>query len=381
MYSDSIHNRKERLSSKGSVYREGEFQNLVPTQSNSGIGSILKSYLLEKSDISRPTVNIPLAQIQGKDLHAGSSTEIFRLGHSSVLIRLDGGFWLTDPVFSERASPVQWAGPKRFHPVPVALESIPELEGVLISHDHYDHLDKGTIKALHPKVKRFYVPIGVGSYLIEWGVPEHKIEELDWWQSVFSGTVEIVATPAQHFSGRGLFDRNQTLWASWVLIGQKERLFFSGDSGYFPGFKQIGENYGPFDLTLIETGAYNAHWPGVHMQPEHSIQAHMDLKGKLMIPIHNSTFDLALHAWYEPLERVTQLARELNQQLLTPRIGEGITLGQPRQQYAWWRELEQEAFPAHCDNQVAFSEKNAIHERQSEPRTEWAFTPGDNCST
>ena len=266
-----------------------------------------------------------------------SQDAVFRLGHSTLLLRIDGEFILLDPVFSERAFPVQWMGPKRFHHAPISIEELPQISAVIISHDHYDHLDKHAIKQLAEKTDKFVTPLKVGDHLLDWGVPRDKIIELDWWQHTQVNTLKITATPAQHFSGRGLFDRDQTLWASWVIQGWDSSIFFSGDSGYFDGFKQIGERLGPFDITLIETGAYHSLWSDIHMMPEQSLQAHIDLKGKVMLPIHNGTFDLALHDWFEPLERLQQLAHENDVQIRTPIFGAEVTIKQPLATTHWWR--------------------------------------------
>ncbi len=226
--------------------------------------------------------------------------------------------------------------PSRFHESPIALEELPQLDGVLISHNHYDHLDKGTIQRLHPKVARFLVPKGVAATLKEWGVADNKIVELEWWQGTEVDGLSFTATPAQHFSGRGLFDANASLWVSWVIAAPHRRLFFSGDSGYFSGFKDIGKAYGPFDLTMIETGAYDADWPGVHISPEEALQAHKDLQGRHMMPIHNCTFDLAFHPWYEPLEELLQLAESARQSVLTPLMGAPLQLDGSEATLAWW---------------------------------------------
>lgn len=256
-----------------------------------------------------------------------------------MLLKLRGGFWLTDPVFCERASPVQWAGPKRFHEPPIALENLPPIRGVILSHDHYDHLDRHAIKHLAKAAEVFLAPHGVGDRLLRWGVPTEKVHQFGWWQGIELDGLNLTATPAQHFSGRGWNDRNRTLWASWVISDAEVRVFFSGDSGYFAGFKQIGERFGPFDVTLMETGAYDAQWPLVHMHPEETIQAHIDLQGRVLVPIHNGTFDLAMHAWDEPFERVAVLSRQRGIQLSTPLIGERLDLNAPHQGLAWWREL------------------------------------------
>ena len=209
-------------------------------------------------------------------------------------------------------------------------------QNVFISHDHYDHLDKGTIKAIKAKVAFFIVPLKLGNYLRDWGVNEDNIVELDWWQSIDISGIEFIATPTQHFSGRGLLDRDETLWASWVIRSQTSNIYFSGDSGYFSGFKEIGEKYGAFDITFIETGAYNHLWKEIHMMPQESVQAHIDLKGKVMVPIHNSTFDLAMHDWFEPLDKVSELSKTMGVSLSTPIVGEMIDmLEAPRENPLW----------------------------------------------
>jgi L-ascorbate metabolism protein UlaG (beta-lactamase superfamily) len=207
---------------------------------------------------------------------------------------------------------------------------------VILSHDHYDHLDKAAVLALAERTTHFVAPLGVGDTLVSWGIPAGKVHQLDWWQSKHLDGVKLVATPAQHFSGRGMFDGNRTLWSSWVIETAHTRIFFSGDSGYFKGFKEIGDIYGPFDLTMIETGAYDPQWPDVHMQPEQSLQAHVDLRGKVLLPIHNGTFDLAMHAWHEPFERIVALARARDLPVATPAIGKALSLTEPEAAEHWW---------------------------------------------
>lgn len=182
-------------------------------------------------------------------------------------------------------------------------------------------------------------PLGVGDRLLAWGVPPGKVRQLDWWQGIEAGGLRLTATPAQHFSGRGLHDGNRTLWCSWVIESAELKLFFSGDSGYFDGFAEIGRRYGPFDLTMLETGAYNEHWPYVHMHPQQTLQAHRDLGGRWLLPIHNGTFDLAMHAWYEPFERILELATEHGVRVSTPMMGERIDLQAPHAGRRWWREV------------------------------------------
>ncbi|MFC3532057.1 MBL fold metallo-hydrolase [Vogesella facilis] len=317
-----------------------------------GFGQVIDialAYLRTKRSEPNPLGAMPMRTLRMAELPADGATTLVRLGHSSMLIRIDGHYLLTDPVFSERASPLQWAGPKRFHPVPLSIDELPPIKAVILSHDHYDHLDKHTVLALDSKVERFITPLRVGDHLKRWGIAADKIIELDWWQQAELGSLRFTATPAQHFSGRGLRDRDRTLWASWVIAGSRERLFFSGDSGYFPGFREIGERCGPFDVTMIETGAYNALWSDIHMLPEQSVQAHIDLRGKAMLPIHNSTFDLALHDWHEPLERASAIAAARGVTLLTPLIGEPLALNAASTGTAWWRTQ-----PAPAQGQLAW---------------------------
>ena len=288
-----------------------------------------------------PVDPIPVRRLTRAQLDAldPAANHVVRLGHSSHLLKLRGTYWLIDPMFSERASPVQWAGPKRFHPPPLALADLPAIDGLILSHDHYDHLDEATIEALNGRVRRYFVPLGVGARLQQMGVAPERIEEFDWWQRSRHGEVEIVAAPAQHFSGRTLWDRDRTLWASWVVSSGPHRLYYSGDSGYFPGFRQIGERLGGFDIALMENGAYDSYWPSVHMTPEQTVQAFKDLNARLLYVVHNSTFDLAFHTWRDPLDRVSDLALREGLPLATPEIGEVLTLGRPRTNVLWWKNL------------------------------------------
>jgi L-ascorbate metabolism protein UlaG (beta-lactamase superfamily) len=284
-----------------------------------------------------PSSAIPVQALTRAQLDEAPDGTLYRLGHSTVLLKLEGRYWLTDPVFSERASPVQWAGPKRFHTPPIAIDDLPVLSAVVLSHDHYDHLDRDTVRALAEKTEIFLTPLGVGDRLIRWGVPRDKVRQLDWWEDVQVQGVHFTATPSQHFSGRGLFDRNATLWASWVIRTDDLKVFFSGDTGYFDGFRTIGERLGPFDLTLLECGAYDRRWQDVHMLPSQTLQAHRDLGGKWMVPIHNSTFDLAFHGWSEPMETLYTLSQEAGVAIATPVIGTPLAITRPDDTQPWWR--------------------------------------------
>ena len=298
------------------------------------------AFFVNKPPGTVPDGPFPVVRMQRSELEKAPDGSLYRLGHSTVLIKLNGQFLLTDPVFSKRASPVQWAGPARFHEVPIDIDELPPIAGVILSHNHYDHLDHAAIRALDARTGKFFAPLGVGDQLVRWGIAADKVEQLDWWQSTRIAGIELVATPAQHFSGRGLNDGNRSLWASWVIKAQDVRIFFSGDTGYFDGFKTIGEKHGPFDLTLMETGAYDERWAYVHMQPEQTVQAHIDLRGRWMLPIHNGTFDLALHPWQQPFERVEALARKHDVALTTPLMGQRIDVLNPTPGARWWQQGE-----------------------------------------
>jgi len=323
-------------------HRDGKFHNVVP-RSRPGFRKTLGiawRVLTSKPDTTVPRAPIPVQPLDAATLAAAPDASLFRLGHSTLLLKLAGEFWLTDPVFSERASPVQWAGPKRFHAPPISIADLPPIKGVILSHDHYDHLDHAAVLELAPKVEMFVTPLGVGDRLVGWGIPAEKVRQLDWWQQTTLAGVRLVATPAQHFSGRALSDGDSTLWASWVIQAGDLRVFFSGDTGYHAGFKAIGERFGPFDVTFMETGAYDAQWPEVHMQPEESLQAHLDVRGRWMMPLHNGTFDLAMHAWHEPFDRILALAQARGVPLATPAMGERLSLVQPHAGERWWQAVE-----------------------------------------
>jgi L-ascorbate metabolism protein UlaG (beta-lactamase superfamily) len=327
--------------SPGSLRRpDGAFRNLVPRQ---GMGLRKTLGLVWRMFTAKPPSTVPHRPIPVRPLDAATLAQapeasLFRLGHSTLLMKLDGGWWLTDPVFSERASPFSFAGPKRFHAPPLGLAELPPLRGIILSHDHYDHLDRDSIAALAPKAELIVAPLGVGDRLVKWGIDRAKIRQLDWWQETQAGGVRLAAVPAQHFSGRGLRDGDRTLWVSWVILAGGLRLFFSGDTGYHAGFKAIGERYGPFDVTMLETGGYDRQWADIHMQPEQTLQAHLDLDGRWLLPIHNGTFDLAFHPWHEPLDRIQALAAAAGVPLATPPMGQVWALDRPREVPAWWRD-------------------------------------------
>jgi len=324
-----------------------KFENIGQVEANPAMLAMIKMYLFEKEKPAVPAKPIDVKAITKEQLLALQADSVqqgmlfFRLGHSTLLILLDGEYWLTDPVFAERASPFSFMGPKRFHETPITIDDLPPIKGVLLSHNHYDHLDKGAIKELVEKVEHFYTPLGVGGDLIKWGVPRQKISQLDWWEGVQVGDVRLTATPAQHFSGRSLTDKNLTLWSSWSVKGSQGSFFFSGDSGYFDQFKAIGEKLGPFDISFIETGAYNRMWSQIHMQPSESAQAHVDVNARFLVPIHNGTFDLSLHTWTDPLDQISDLAKNMELDLLTPEMGEQVNLKTLNDtgviENSWWK--------------------------------------------
>ncbi|WP_035024345.1 MBL fold metallo-hydrolase [Enterovibrio calviensis] len=297
---------------------------------------IIKAYFTVERKNPTPTFALPVQAITAKQLLTEKSDVVYRLGHSSVVMKLDGQLVMADPVFSDRASPFQFIGPKRFHPTPISLADLPNIDVVVISHDHYDHLDKHSVKTLEEKVGVFLVPLKVGKHLLDWGISEDKIVELEWWESKEINGITYTFTPTQHFSGRTLADGNATLWGSWAIKSAEKNVFFSGDSGYFDGFKEIGEKLGPFDLTMVETGAYNTLWSNIHMFPEQSVQAHIDLQGKVMMPIHNSTFDLSMHDWQEPMEKAIAISEALGVTVVSPEIGQRLEVGEAMPIATWW---------------------------------------------
>jgi L-ascorbate metabolism protein UlaG (beta-lactamase superfamily) len=260
-------------------------------------------------------------------------------GHSSTLVEIDGQRVLTDPVWSDRASPLTWVGPRRWYPPLFKLEDVGHVDAVVISHDHYDHLDYGTIATMKDWDTTFFVPLGLAAHLISWGVPEAHIVELDWWEHAKVGALELVCLPARHASGRVVTDKDATLWAGWGIVGPTHRVYYSGDTGLFPAMRDIGERYGPFDVTMIETGQYHAGWPDWHIGPEQAVIAHGLVRGKVMLPVHWGLFALAYHTWTEPPERVWVAARTHGATLVLPRPGEPVDPEAPRPPERWWPEL------------------------------------------
>ncbi len=268
---------------------------------------------------------------------AESGLRITWMGHSTLLIEIDGVRLLTDPVWGERASPLPFAGPQRFHPPPAPLAALPPLDAVLISHDHYDHLDKGTIRALAGGSVPFVCSLGVGAHLERWGVAASRITELDWWESTMVRGVQVTATPAQHFSGRGLTNRNATLWSSFHLRGPVHSMFHGADSGLTPQFREIGQRQGPFDVVTLEVGAFHPSWGDIHLGPHNAASAYAMLGSGVLLPVHWGTFNLAMHPWDEPAEVLLSLAQQRDIPLWMPRIGAAAEPSRRGDVDPWWR--------------------------------------------
>lgn len=293
----------------------------------------------------RRTPNGPLPSTSPLDAWRTPSSSGLRatwLGHSTVLLEMDGLRVLTDPVWGPRASPSRLVGPKRFQPVPVALKAMPPVDLVVISHDHYDHLDYPTIRALAKTEVPFVTSLGVGAHLEGWGIPAHRIVELDWWETwtLPGSDLAVTAAPSQHFSGRGLNDRNTTLWSSLVLRSARHAVFFSGDTGLTTEYRAIAERLGPFDLVLLEVGAFHPAWGDIHLGPEHALEAFDLLGGGVLLPVHWGTFSLAMHAWDQPAEVLLASGAARDGRLLMPRLGEPVEPSHDRVVVPWWRSAE-----------------------------------------
>ena len=318
-------------------YHDGTFRNAAKTttMSRDGMRDTIRELIFGRQQ-RQPVGAVPLVD---RIESATDGLHVTWYGHSSALVELDGARVLFDPVWGERVSPSAHVGPRRLHPVPVPLDTLPHVDAIVISHDHYDHLDLPSVRMLlRTQSAPFVVPLGVGAHLRRWHVPPDRIIELDWWQSFSVAGLELVATPAQHFSGR-LFKRDGTLWTSWAVLGPTRRAFYTGDSGYFDGYAEIGERFGPFDVSLVQIGAYGPGWPAIHMTPEEGVAAHLDVQANVLIPVHWATFNLALHAWSEPADRVWRESKARDVRLAVPRPGERIDVDDPPAVDGWWQAL------------------------------------------
>lgn len=320
---DKFINKDEKLitdARKNANYWKMTWEFLVP-----------KNHVTPKSRL--PDVNPDINQF----IKIASNPKFIWLGHSSILLNINDKTILFDPVFSNHASPVHFMNPRFQSPV-LELKDLPRIDYIVISHDHYDHLDYKSILYFKNLNTKFIVPLGIASILENWGINKSRIVELDWWQSTNISRIEFVCTPAQHFSGRRTAYGNKTLWASWVIKTNKHSLYYSGDSGYGDHFKEIGDKLGPFDITFIENGQYDNQWKPVHLHPQETIKAYHDLKSKVLCPIHWGMFNMALHNWYDPIEEISNLSQHSDIELLTPKIGEIVDLGKKQDFEKWWRE-------------------------------------------
>jgi len=324
-------------------YRDGVFHNLEPASAlrlDTEENRLILFEIFSSRSRSLPGAEIPMADV-AEDSGAAPLSATW-LGHATALVEVDGYRILTDPVWSERCSPARSIGPRRLHPPPLPVESLPALDAVVISHDHHDHLDMPSVQNLARTQRALFVtPLGVGAHLRAWGVPASRIVELDWHASTEIGELTLTCTPARHYSGRFL-SRNNTLWASWVIRGPRHRAYFGGDSGYTGTFADIGAAHGPFGLTLLPIGAYNKAWPDIHMNPEEAVQSHIDLNGDtsgVLVPIHWCTFRLAPHPWAEPADRLVAAAADAGVEVAVPRPGGRVIPGEKSGagEDPWWR--------------------------------------------
>jgi L-ascorbate metabolism protein UlaG (beta-lactamase superfamily) len=335
----------ERLTRvKGSPNHGGEtFRNLVPTRTllpGTTWQTVRRQVFGDEE--RQPPAPIPVVTRSPQEVAAAPPPGGLRLtwlGHSTTLVEIGGQRVLTDPIFSDRCSPFGWIGPQRFFPPPIALADLPPVAAVVISHDHYDHLDQASVVALAARGTVFFLPLAVGTHLERWGVPPAQVRELDWWQSASIEGLRITATPARHFSGRLPWRENETQWASWVIDGGERRVFYSGDTGYAPTFAEIGRRLGPFDAALVKIGAYGETWPEIHVNPEEAVKLSQDTRARLLFPVHWATFNLAFHRWNEPADRVVAAAQTAGVTLALPRPGQPVDPAAPPPLDRWWQSL------------------------------------------
>jgi L-ascorbate metabolism protein UlaG (beta-lactamase superfamily) len=328
--------RLERMQ-KSPEFIDGRFQNTPPQKTDSAFWETVRLY--RQDQIREPQFEIPVIALSPATLSAPAAKGLRAIwfGHSSVLVAIEGVRVMTDPVLSDRVSPVP-IGPQRMHAPPISLADLAGIDAVLISHDHYDHLDMETIQHLAAQGTQFYVGLGIGAHLERWKVAPAQIHEMDWWESLELEGVQINCTPARHYSGRKSQD-NSTLWASWVVKGARHSFYYSGDTGYADHFREIRARLGDTDLNLIKVGAYGTppSWLDIHMDPESAVRANQDLGGGILLPVHWATFNLSYHAWDEPILRTLRAAAAENVQVVTPRVGEVVEVGQPFSSVEWYK--------------------------------------------
>lgn len=328
-------NEQKQYYSSFSNYNNNEFNNLEETVMVTG--EMPMSDFFVRDSNRTPEASIASQNIDINKFKNNNIINFSWLGHSGFIFNINGTLIMLDPMLGEHASPVPIPTLKRYSEIPLSFENIEMIDAVIFSHDHYDHLDYPTIKKLSNKVKRFFVPLGLGNHLESWGVDSDIITELNWNQSFQFGEINFICLPSRHFSGRGPFNRNSTLWASWAIISSFGKIYFSGDSGYGKHFKDVGEEHGPFDIVLIDSGQYNEAWRHSHMFPEEAVLAAKDLKAKYFMPIHWGTFTLSTHAWNEPINQSIFYAKKYNQHIIAPEIGEVVFLNNINDNVKeWW---------------------------------------------
>ncbi len=342
-FGKSYSKEKKKEFEKLSNYTDGVFKNEIETKMEMGtakVFSIIKDYW-NGIPRQKPEIPLPVNKVDSLEIvqNPDSIYNLIWFGHSAFLLQFEGLNILIDPMFGSSPSPIPAFGSKRFsYGLPIEVSKLPEIDLIIFSHDHYDHLDYPSVKSLHEKTKKFFVPLGVGEHLKSWGVSGDKIKEFNWEDSENIGDISFISTPARHFSGRALNDRFKTLWSSWVIKSDNYNFYFSGDGGYGPHFIQIGEKYGPFDIALLECGQYDERWNEIHMMPEETAMAAKELRASVFMPIHWGSFVLALHSWDDPVKRVTKKAVELNVPVLSPMIGEKIDIKNTNlQNLDWWK--------------------------------------------
>ncbi|WP_296322814.1 MBL fold metallo-hydrolase [Winogradskyella sp.] len=340
-FGGDVSKERQALYQKSKQFNGSKFvnkKNVPKDPSFSDILKISRKFFFETVENGRPEKELAIQKIDSTNIAEYRNRRLIWFGHSAFLLQMDGKNILIDPMFGDVPAPHPWLGGKRFNKeLPVEIEKLPKIDAIVISHDHYDHLDYESIKKLKDKVETYFVPLGVGVHLEAWDIDSTKINEMDWWEETTFKKIQLACTPAQHFSGRKFNNGQSTLWASWVIKSDNTSLFFSGDSGYGPHFKQIGEQYGPFDFAMMECGQYNKMWPDIHMFPEETAQAGVDVQAKTVMPIHWGAFKLAMHSWTDPIERVSKKAEELKIPLATPQVGEPILIDSlPKPNSVWW---------------------------------------------
>lgn len=335
---------EQMTSYQSSTNWDGEiFLNQIPTPEDMSFDNVMGMLdeFFNNPVSTEPDAPVEVMKVTKAELLANQSeTQLLWFGHSSALLQINGLNLLLDPMLSRVPAPHPMLGSDRYsNELPIEIADLPAVDAVFISHDHYDHLDLPSIQELDAKVGHYFVPLGVGLHLQQWGISADRITEMDWWDEGTLKGVDFTFTPARHFSGRKLGSRNRTLWGGWAIESPQHKILFTGDTGYGPHFKEIGERLGEFDLAMVECGQYNPRWANIHLMPEQTIQAGMEANAKYIMPIHWGAFTLALHEWDDPVERAVAEGERLNQPVVAPMIGELVRINQPPQLSYWWRKF------------------------------------------